>query len=185
MDQLEFFRKAIGILHASGLEYMVVGSFASGFWGEPRATYDVDVVAAIAEPDAARLSQWFPSEEFYFSSEAVHDAIRRRGQFKLIHPESGNKIDFMVQGESEWSHLQLKRRRALEVAPSFSAFLAAPEDVILGKLLFYKEGGSPKHLRDIAGILKMQGRHLDAGYVHDWAARLGVSEEWKHAHLTK
>ena len=44
MDQLEFFRRVADILRGSGLRYMVVGSFASGFWGEPRATFDVDVV---------------------------------------------------------------------------------------------------------------------------------------------
>ena len=41
MDQLEFFHKVIRILGATGLRYMVVGSYASGFWGEPRATLDV------------------------------------------------------------------------------------------------------------------------------------------------
>lgn len=51
MDQLEFFRHIIRILHGSGMRYMVVGSFASGFWGEPRATYDVDVVVSLTASD--------------------------------------------------------------------------------------------------------------------------------------
>jgi len=29
--------------------------------------------------------------------------------------------------------------------------------VILGKMAYYREGGSEKHLRDIAGILKVSG----------------------------
>ena len=68
MDQREFFRYVIGILHGSGLPYMVVGSFASGFWGEPRATYDVDVVISLAAADVPRLAGLFPSEQFYHQS---------------------------------------------------------------------------------------------------------------------
>jgi hypothetical protein len=32
--------------------------------------------------------------------------------------------------------------------------LAAPEDVIIGKLRFFAEGASDEHLRDVAGILR-------------------------------
>jgi hypothetical protein len=33
--------------------------------------------------------------------------------------------------------------------------IAAPEDVILGKLWYFAEGGCDRHLRDIAGILRV------------------------------
>ena len=55
---------------------------------------------------------------------------------------------------------------------------ASPEDVILGKLWYYSEGGSDKHLRDIAGILKISPELIDVAEVDRWAARLGYSELW-------
>jgi hypothetical protein len=178
MDQLEFFRHVIRILHASGLRYMVVGSFASGFWGEPRATYDVDVVIALAASDVPRLAALFPPNEFYYSPEAAHDAIRRSSQFNVIHPESGNKIDLMVQSAEAWGQVQLSRRRLLPFEPGLEVYIAAPEDIILSKLLYYQEGGSEKHLRDIAGMLKLRKSEMDMAYLAEWAGRLHVEREW-------
>ena len=181
MDQLEFLRQAVGILRASGLRYMVVGSYASGFWGEPRATFDVDVVISLAASDVAKLVTLFPSEEYYLSPEAAQDAIRRKSQFNIIHPESGNKIDMMIQGDDAWGQLQLSRRRLLAVEPGFELYVAAPEDIILSKLMFYREGGSEKHLRDIAGILKLRRSELDLSYLNHWASMLQVDQEWAFA----
>jgi hypothetical protein len=56
---------------------------------------------------------------------------------------------------------------------------ASPEDVIVSKLEFYQEGGSDKHLRDIAGVLQIQGDKIDRGYIAEWAGRLGVAEIWE------
>lgn len=58
-------------------------------------------------------------------------------------------------------------------------WVAAPEDVILKKLVYFREGGSDKHLRDIASILKVSGSPLDRSYTEHWAMRLGVSELWR------
>ncbi len=44
---------------------------------------------------------------------------------------------------------------------------------------FYKAGGSEKHLRDIAGILKISGSEVDRKYITDWARRLGLVEIWE------
>lgn len=43
---------------------------------------------------------------------------------------------------------------------------------------YYREGGSEKHLRDIAGTLKVRAEDVDRSYVADWAERLGLSEIW-------
>ena len=37
----------------------------------------------------------------------------------------------------------------------------APEDVIIGKLWYFSEGGGERHLRDIAGILRISGEKVD------------------------
>jgi hypothetical protein len=181
MDQLEFLRLVVSILHGSELRYMVVGSFASGFWGEPRATYDVDVVVSLVASDVPRLAALFPDDQFYFSPEAARQAIYSGTQFNIIHPESGNKIDVMIQGADAWGQLQLSRRRLLHLGTGLEVYVGAPEDVILSKLVYYREGGSEKHLRDIAGILKLRQTELDMTYLADWAVRLGVETEWATA----
>ena len=57
--------------------------------------------------------------------------------------------------------------------------MAAPEDVIIGKLIYYHEGGSDKHLRDIAGILKRCGAAVDRAYIGRWAKATGVDGVWQ------
>ncbi|MCL5676852.1 MAG: hypothetical protein M1602_03105, partial [Firmicutes bacterium] len=44
MDQAEFLRRVISLLESLGLDYMVGGSQASIYYGEPRQTNDVDIV---------------------------------------------------------------------------------------------------------------------------------------------
>jgi hypothetical protein len=44
---------------------------------------------------------------------------------------------------------------------------------------YYREGGSEKHLRDIAGVLKIMGDRVDRGYISGWSARLGLDSVWK------
>lgn len=129
----------------------------------------------------------FPSTEYYLSDESVRDAVSRRFQFNLLHPSSGNKIDFILCGLDLWSAGQLKRRRHVvfgAAEQSFSGYVAAPEDVIVGKLWYYSEGGGDRHLRDIAGILRVTGEGVDRAEVERWARQLGYFKIWE-AILTK
>ena len=50
--------------------------------------------------------------------------------------------------------------------------------LILKKLQFFREGGSEKHLRDVAGIIKISGDILDRAYLDAWARELGLEEIW-------
>jgi hypothetical protein len=45
-------------------------------------------------------------------------------------------------------------------------------------MLYFKEGRSERHLRDIAGMLAISGSAIDAGYVEAWSQRLGLGEIW-------
>ena len=57
--------------------------------------------------------------------------------------------------------------------------VAAPEDVILGKLWYFSEGGGDRHLRDIAGILRVTGDGVNRAEVERWATKLGYLEIWR------
>ena len=116
--------------------------------------------------------------DYYVVPETVLDAIRRGGQFNVIHPTSGNKVDFIIARRDPWGRMQLSRRETVTLEPGLDAHVAAPEDVIIGKMEYYREGGSEKHLRDITGILKVSGRRVDRAYVAEWSERLGLSDIW-------
>lgn len=179
MEQPELLRKVIESLESLGIPYMVVGSIASGAYGEPRMTQDIDIVIDIQPEQVSRFCAEFTLPDFYISRDAVEQAIRHRSQFNVIHPSSGNKVDFMIARSDVWGRTQLARRQRVQILPDRPGYVARPEDIILGKMLYYQEGGSEKHLRDIAGILKISGDQLDREYVQQWAGQLDLMEIWQ------
>ena len=178
MEQLDLLRYVVETLEQLTLRYAVVGSFASGAYGEPRFTQDIDIVFELPASQITGFCQRFAGPEFYLSEAAVRQAVQRHGQFNVIHPSSGNKIDFILNRQDAWGRSQITRRQAVELFPDRCGFLASPEDVILGKMIYYREGGSEKHLRDIAGILRIRGAAVDREYIGDFARQLGLREIW-------
>jgi hypothetical protein len=181
MDQDELLRRLVATLEQVGVPYLITGSTATIFYGEPRFTNDIDVVVQLGEKDLSRLLAAFPGDEFYLSEEAARRALATGGQFNIIHPRSGLKVDIIVAAETPFDRSRFERGRRLHPAPDYEAVFAAPEDVILKKLLFYREGGSDKHLRDVAGVLKISGELIDFEYIEKWAERLDVEDIWKRA----
>jgi hypothetical protein len=179
VEQIDLLKFAVDALDRLAIPYALVGSFASGVWGESRFTQDIDLLIQVEFDQVDRLCDAFAGPDFYVSKAAAQEAVSARSQFNVIHPASGNKIDFMIVGRSAWSTSQLQRRKRVPLFPNHETAVAAPEDVILGKLVYYREGGSDKHLRDIAGILKISNEFVDRDYVARFAAQLGVADVWQ------
>ena len=161
------------------LTYFVVGSTATIAYGEPRFTNDIDVVVELPPEKVDNFCAAFPEGDFYLSRNAVELAVEKSFQFNVIHPASGLKVDFIVLSESEFDRSRRARRRNLRVFSDGDACFASPEDVIVKKLVYYKEGGSDKHLRDIASVLRIQGDRIDRAYIADWSKAFGVEQVWR------
>lgn len=181
MSQGELLKRAIQLLESLEIKYLIVGSFASVAYGDPRMTQDIDIVVDLKLDQVDTLCVAFPEDEYYVSATAARQAVREGGQFNVIHPASGMKIDFMIARRDAWGRSQLERRQRVLIMPGLSGYAGSPEDVILGKLWYYQEGGSEKHLRDIAGMMQVSGDQIDAAYIAQWAQRLGLSEVWQAA----
>lgn len=178
MEQAELLRHIAETFERLGVRYLVTGSTATIAYGEPRFTNDIDVVVELPAARIEALLAAFPAVEFYVSRSAVEAAVSRKQQFNIIHPGSGLKVDVIVASDSEFDRERFGRARQLPVLPDRSVSFASPEDVILKKMEYFREGGSEKHLRDIAGVLQVQGTRVDYGYISAWAARLGLSDIW-------
>jgi len=163
----------LALLGDAGIPHMLVGSFASGFHGEFRATQDADVVI---DPTAESLGEFLDqvSGEFYVSREAALDAFARRGQFNLVHFETAWKVDLIVRKDRPFSRVEFGRRE-----PGALGDLAVPinsaEDVILSKLEWAKVSGSERQLTDATGVIAAWGDRLDWEYLDRWAEELSVS----------
>jgi hypothetical protein len=131
---------------------MATGSIASMSYGEYRVTNDVDDILDLSERDIKKLVAAFPLAEFYCPPEDVirtEAAREEHGHFNLIHHRTGFKADVYIAGKDALTSWALRQRQLVKLEESL-IWLAPPEYVIIGKLEFYREAGSEKHLRDIA-----------------------------------
>lgn len=180
LRQEELIRQVVELLECQGIVYMLVGSLASSSYGEPRFTHDIDIVIDPSEEELYALCDSFAPSDYYVSKSAAAEAMRLRRMFNVIHTASGNKIDFIIARIDEWGREQLDRRKRKELLPGLNSVTAAPEDVILGKLIYFTEGGGDKHLRDIAGMIHVLGNQIDRAYIDRWAVKLEVEDAWRH-----
>lgn len=167
------------MLDEMNIPYFVVGSIASSMFGFSRATDDVDMVADIKIGDAHKLFEAL-KDTFYVDEQAIRRAILNRRMFNAIHFDSVFKVDVYIPSADEFTQQQFARRRQEVLLPGSpqTIYLASPEDVILSKLRWYRQGGevSERQLTDVAGIIKVQGQRLDVSYLREWSDKLNVSD---------
>lgn len=172
---VETLRRILNELTEAGIDYMVVGSFASSLYGERRDTHDVDIVVALPREAVGPLADTLGAD-YYFDPNAALEALDRRDMFNIISFESGDKVDFWILADDEFRRTQFSRRRPVN-AWGVSAFVETPEDTILSKLLWNKISPSERQINDVRGILVFQKNSLDYDYLRKWAIRQGVSDE--------
>ncbi len=126
MEQFDLLRQALATLEQLNIPHMVVGSMASMFYGQARLTQDIDIVVDLQPDKVESLCSAFPAPEFYVSLAAAREAVARGGQFNVIHPTSGNKIDFMIARHDPWGRAELARRQTVKLLPDLEAQSPAP-----------------------------------------------------------
>jgi hypothetical protein len=86
----EVILKVIRAMDLLAIPYMVVGSFAVNFWGEPRTTHDADIVATIPIESASALAHALQGE-FYADDEFMRQSIGKQSMFNVIHFDTASK----------------------------------------------------------------------------------------------
>jgi len=160
--------------------YVVGGSLASSMYGVPRSTQDVDLVVRLQPSQGEALARAL-EEAFHVDRAMIAGAIGEHAVFNVIHRRTLYKADVFVAGEDPWIDSELERARVEELeleGKVWTLRFAAPEDVLLHKLVWYQLGGgiSDRQWEDVLGILKVQSQQLDSAYLERWAEHLGVAE---------
>lgn len=157
-----FFSYVINVFEEIDIPYMVVGGFAAIFYGEPRLTIDVDIVVDMQLQHIDRFVQAFSIPDYYVSEDGVRDSLLRRYPFNVIQPKTGAKIDVVPLPADVFSQYAFRRRQKIEYdLEGGTAYFIAPEDIIIAKLIAFKETESEKHFRDARGILLLQWDTID------------------------
>lgn len=181
MTPTDPFSFAVGVarvLDALEIRYVIGGSVASSYYGEPRTTLDLDIMIEADEAAARALAEAL-SGEFYVDGDAAADAVRHGSTFNAIHIASAMKVDFFIAEPRDAVRRQLERRRRVG-----SVWLYAPEDIIVRKLVWFRMGGevSERQWNDVTNMLRLV-RDLDDAYLTEVAEELGVSDLLTRARL--
>lgn len=171
-DELAILALVIGHLDQAAIPYMLTGSIAAGYYAEPRMTRDADIVVELSRDDAPRLAAMF-EPEFAADADTIARAIDRRQMFNLIHTTAIVKIDFIVRKDDPFRLEEFRRRHRVSLA-GIDTWIVSPEDLILSKLHWAKDGHSELQLRDVRHLLSAVPG-LDAAYLRKWAGHLGVT----------
>lgn len=175
--------RLISPLNAIGARFMITGSVAATFYGEPRNTNDVDIILFLKSDLVQKLIEVFPEEEFYLPPIDVIQvelARRSRGHFNIIDLTTGFKADIYLVASDPLHLWGLSHLRTIDLDGT-AIPLAPPEYVIIRKLQFFREGQSEKHLRDIRRMLTMLGDSFNRSQLIAFISEHHLNPEWERA----
>jgi hypothetical protein len=166
------------------IPYYIGGSVASSAFGKARSTLDVDVVAPISLLIVKQLAEDLKGT-YYVSENDIRDAVTHNASFNIIHLQTMIKVDVFILKNREYDHQAFERKQENYLDDENQEkifYLAAPEDVVIYKLEWFKAGDelSERQWNDVIGVLKVQAERLNMPYLLDWAKKLGL-----HALLEK
>jgi len=180
MSFADTFRRIVEHLNQCKLNYMVVGSFASTYYSEPRSTADLDVVIEATSEQVKHLVADLQASDYYAELGAALDALRQESLFNVIDNRTGWKIDLIFRKSRAFDREEFRRRVAAKLF-DIQLFVASAEDVIISKLEWSKLGGSQRQIEDVAKVLAAQWQTLDQIYLSKWIGELGLQEQWSAA----
>ena len=151
---------------------MVVGSFSTNYYGEPRSTQDLDVVL---DPGSNSLRELFGQlgPEFEFDPQLSFETAT--GTKRNVVAIRGTKFKIELFRLSDDAHDRERfRRRQLVKFVDFETFLPASEDVIITKLRWAQRLARNKDIDDVQKVIAVQANRIDWDYVNQWCDRHGT-----------
>ncbi len=170
----------ISTFESIGVEPLVGGSFASGAWGNPRQTNDIDLSARLGpEHEEPVLSAFAP--RFMVGPTELNWALTSTDpgrMFSMTYFEDPFKIDVFVMGSTPYEMSELERSQVCFLFEGVSARVIAPENIVLQKLKWYVEGNriSNQQWNDVVRVIEFLGDAFDRDYLLHWADHFDLRE---------
>ena len=134
MTTQEIVRASLSAITASGLDYVVVGAFATGHYAFPRATKDADFVVAAPLAAIGLIAPHFPAS-FHVDPQPQMEMLT--GTYQWIVEVDGTefRVEIFHLGGDPHHELIFRRRVELEM-PEFGGkvWLPTAEDLVIQKL---------------------------------------------------
>jgi hypothetical protein len=172
-EELELLKSIAEKFESADIEYMLTGSMAMAFYSTPRMTRDIDIIIQISGGDVDKIIDLF-HDDFYIEEESVRRAVLNRGIFNIIHNDSIIKVDLIIRKDEKYRIEEFTHKKKIPVE-GVSISVAAPEDLILSKLVWSKQSQSELQFRDVRQMM-MVLKELNYGYLEKWAKVLHVDD---------
>jgi hypothetical protein len=178
VDAIAVAMRVAEAIEAAKGSYFVGGSLASSLQGEPRATNDIDIVL---EVPLGRIGEFVAAlgEDFEVDVEMLRDALLHGRSCNIFYLPVVMKVDLFAVGPAPYDEVEFARRRPVPVRSTGETLvIKSPEDTVLRKLLWYREGGavSDRQWRDVIEVLRVSGGGMDPAYLIQWSQRLGIAD---------
>jgi len=141
------------------ISFVVGGFFASGAWGHPRQTNDLDIAVQMTISQANELAimlakDWIASVEEIIATLTDADEYR---VFQLLHIPSVFKVDVFVPHQNAFTESTFGRAETVDFLGVQSPCLSA-EDIVIQKLRWFQLGSrmSDRQWNDVVQILELR-----------------------------
>lgn len=169
--ELDILKEVCQKLKILNVDYMLTGSLAMSHYSIPRMTRDIDIVLEINLSDAAKFISLF-KDEYYISEESIMESIKHEFIFNIIHLESSIKIDFIIRKNEIYRTIEFNRRKKVQLS-EFEVYIVSKEDLIISKLIWFKDSESELQKRDIVNLISTK---YDKNYLYEWIEKLNLKD---------
>jgi hypothetical protein len=170
MTPTEIVRATLGAIASSGLDYVLVGAFATGYHAFPRSTKDADFVVGAPLGAISHIAPHFPPT-FHVDPQPQMEMLT--GTYRWIIRVDGTefRVEIFHLGGDPHHEVIFHRRVAVDT-PEFGGKVWVPtaEDLVIQKLRW----GRPKDTEDARNILSVQGNAIDFAHIETWCAQHGT-----------
>jgi hypothetical protein len=172
MTTQQIVREVIDTLEGLQIPYMLVGSLSSNFYGIARNTNDADFVVQLDEPSLTQLINRL-GPNFRLVGQMSFETITATMRHVLESPSKNFKIELFLLSNDPHDQSRFNRRRKVE-ALGGAVFVPSPEDVLITKLRWSRQGNRRKDLDDARDVIAVSGPQLDWPYVEQWCNQHGT-----------
>jgi hypothetical protein len=172
MDSDEAAGAVIDALNGLGVPYMLVGSFASNFYGVPRATQDADFVLQVGPGTVSALAERL-APAFRLDPQMSFELVTGTTRHVLQAADSPFVVELFLLSDDPHDRERFARRRPVRTL-SREVWMPTAEDIVITKLRWAHQAQRPKDLEDARNVVAVQGARLDWDYVSRWCEGHGT-----------
>jgi hypothetical protein len=177
MDNVTVERVATQLLDAldrAAVDYVVVGSLASSFYGVARSTQDADVVISSERGKIADLVREL-GPDFTRDPQLAFETVTSTTKTLIAEKQSTFQIEAFNLSDDPHDIERFSRRRKVKMYGR-DAFILTVEDVIVTKIRWLHLAGRAKDDSDLRAVIQVQDKKIDWPYVESWCDRHGTRE---------